>query len=68
MKKGTRHFLFGVLSLLALLAVAFYFYTADYYRADETALNVYTTQAAGIQTQGEYTVFAPPQGVGGPRG
>ena len=68
MKKGTRKFLFGIISLLALLAVAFYFYTADYYRADETALNVYTTQAAGIQTQGGYTVFTPPEGAAGTAG
>lgn len=68
MKKGTRKFLFGIVSLLALLAVAFYFYTADYYRADETALAVYTTQAGSIHTQGNYTVFAPPAGTAGTAG
>ena len=68
MKKGTRKFLFGIVSLLALLAVAFYFYTADYYRADETALAVYTTQAGSIRTQGNYTVFAPPPGAAGTAG
>ena len=68
MKKGTRKTLFSIVSLLALLVVAFYFYTADYYRADETALAAYTAQAGSLSTQTAYTVFAPPAGTAGTAG
>ena len=47
-----------VLLSLAILAGVFFWYVSDYYRAEDTALEV-MTQGSGIMVQDNLTVLSP---------
>ena len=57
MKKRIKRMIISVLSVIVLLAGAFFIYVSDYYKADDFALQ--TTKSAEIKTEGNLTILSP---------
>jgi capsular polysaccharide biosynthesis protein len=58
MKKWLRILLITIISLILLLAVAFFIYASDYYRADDAALVVMQSGNA-MQVQDNIIILSP---------
>lgn len=58
-KKILKRVFLTMAAIILLLAGAFFLYTMQYYKADETALKIYQTDSASIAVKKEYTCFYP---------
>lgn len=60
MKKRLKIVLISILSIVVILAGAFYIYVSDYYRADDVALTVMKNDDT-LRIQGNLTIISPDQ-------
>ena len=59
MKRVLKISLISIIALLIVIAGAFYVYTLDYYRADDTAKAALTAEDERVKILDDMTVFAP---------
>ena len=57
MKKRIKVMIISILSVIILLAGAFFIYVSDYYKADDFALQI--MKSAEIKTEGNLTILSP---------
>ena len=57
MKKRIKTIIISILSVIVLLAGAFFIYVSDYYKADDFVLQ--TMKSAEIKTEGNLTILSP---------
>ena len=57
MKKRIKRMIISILSVIVLLAGAFFIYVSDYYKADDFALQ--TMKSVEIKTEGNLTILSP---------
>jgi dienelactone hydrolase len=58
-KKKIRISIFIIIIILLLSMGGFYIFTLDYYRADNTAMNISLTESVELDNAGKVTVFYP---------
>lgn len=58
-KKPLKITAISIVAIIFILMGGFYFYTMDYYRADDFAVQTFTTDGTSLQNQGNMMVFYP---------